>query len=425
MKNLLYGFIVTTALGANAIATNVLAAENPEDSVSPDAGVASDDIKALVKAVREQSARLARQEKKLDEQSRELEKQRHELAQERAQFERLRSQLAGKPAASTKTVAEARKPVNVPIPDEVGIDRKESKEKMPEIPAVIEQGGVLTAAGKMVVTPALEYVHSSATSVEITGLSVVPALNIGLFDVSKVNRDILTPSLDFRYGLTNRLELEGKVPYVYRKDSTLGRPVGAPGANDTLTSVSGHDIGDVEFAAHYQVNNARDGWPYLVANLRFKTATGTSPFEVPVVNGLEQKLPTGSGFYAIQPSLTGIYPTDPLVYYANLGYLHNFSRKFGNYGDIDPGDGISGSLGMSLALNDKSSLSLGYSHTTVFKTMQNGRTIPNSTMLQVGTIDLGFSYNLTDTTNLNFTVSAGVTSDAPDVRLIFRVPMTF
>ena len=43
----------------------------------------------------------------------------------------------------------------------------------------------------------------------------------------------------------------------------------------------------------------------------------------------------------------------------------------------------------------------------------------------VGTLDVGYSYNWNDKTNLNFTVSAGVTEDAPDVRLIFRTPLTF
>jgi hypothetical protein len=215
------------------------------------------------------------------------------------------------------------------------------------------------------------------------------------------------------------------VPYAYRKDSTLGRPLGAPATADSLTDVMGNDIGDVEFGAHYQLNKGQGGWPYLVGNLRFKTATGTAPFEVPVTNGLETELPTGSGFYAIQPSLTAIFPSDPVVYYSNFGYLHNFPRSFPGYGKIEPGDGFSGSLGMSLSLNDKSSFSVGYSHTMVLKSMANNASIVNSNVLQVGTLDLGYSYNLTDSTNLNFTVSAGLTADSPDLRLIMRVPMTF
>jgi hypothetical protein len=260
--------------------------------------------------------------------------------------------------------------------------------------------------------------------VAISGFSIIPAINIGLFDISKVNRDIVTPSIGLRYGVTPRFEIEGKVPYVYRKDSTLQRPAGVL-TTDTLRSVDGYGIGDVEVAGHYQINKGQHGWPFLVGNLRLKSATGTSPFEVPIVGGLEQELPTGSGFYSVQPSITAIFPSDPLVYYGNVGYLHSFSRSFPGYGSIQPGDGFSGSLGMSLSLNEKSSVSMGYSHTMVLKTMANNAPIANSDILQVGSLDLGFSYALSDRTNLNFTVSAGLTEDAPDVRLIFRTPMTF
>lgn len=396
--------------------------------------VSGADADALMKALREQSARLEEQEKKLVEHEKELDAQRRSLAQERIQFEKLQTQvisLTGKPlpmpakSTAAKAAPTAETKQAAATPQEVGTERKEAKEKPPEVAAIIDEGGVLTGAGKLVVTPALEYTHSSNTAVEISGFSVVPALNIGLFDISQVNRDMITPSLGLRYGITNRLEVEAKVPYVLRKDSTLSRPVGVGGATNTLNGVSGNDIGDVEAAAHYQINKGQGGWPFFIGNLRLKSATGTSPFEVPIVNGVQQELPTGSGFYGVQPSVTAIYPTDPLVYYSNLGYLHSFSRSFPVYGDIQPGDAFSASLGMSISLNDKSSFSVGYSHTTALRTQQNGQPIANSQLLQVGALDFGYSYSLSDQTNLNFTASAGVTADAPDIRLIFRVPMTF
>jgi hypothetical protein len=80
---------------------------------------------------------------------------------------------------------------------------------------------------------------------------------------------------------------------------------------------------------------------------------------------------------------------------------------------------------MSMSLNDKASFSVGYSHNTVFEPKVNGASVPGVTMLQAGSIDLGYSYNLTDRTNLNFAISAGITEDAPDARLIFRVPISY
>ena len=100
-------------------------------------------------------------------------------------------------------------------------------------------------------------------------------------------------------------------------------------------------------------------------------------------------------------------------------------RDFGGtVGEVDPGDSISGSFGMSMSLNDRASFSLGYSHSTVFETEQNGRSINNG-LLQVGTFDLGYAYQLSSRYSLNFNVSAGLTEDAPDARVGFRVPIKF
>lgn len=401
-------------------------------------------VDALLKAVNEQGERLATDEKKMEDSKKALDEQQRNLLQERAKFNDLKakvSKLTGreiaepapsKAATAEKTAAEPSPAVppssgqQAGVPQEVGTEKKQDAGKPPDITALTDQGGILLRKGQIVLTPAIEYTRSSATAVEIQGFSIIPALNVGLFDISKVNRDEYTASMDALYGLTNKAEIELKVPYVYRNDSTLTRPIGGASSSDTLFNASGRDIGDVEVSGHYQLNTGQNGWPFMIGNLRFKTATGTNPYEVPVNSaGVETKLPTGSGFYALQPSVTFIYPSDPVVFYSNVGYLHNFTRSFPTVGKINPGDNYNASFGMSFALNDKASYSLGYSHTMVAKPTQNGATPANATVLQVGTLDLGYSYSINDHTNLNFLVSAGVTSDAPDIHLTFRVPLTY
>lgn len=399
---------------------------------------AAANIDALMKALEEQSARLTAQEQALEESRKNLDMQQKALLQERVRFNQLKAEIT---ATTGRTLAEP-KPIpiqtqtaqaNAPdaqttaaAPQEVGVERKHDPEKPPEIAAIIDQGGVLTPKGRVVYTPSIEYARSSATRVAIQGFSTVPAINIGLFEITKTDRDTFTAASNLRYGVTNRFEIETKVPYVYRSDATRTRPIGTNDA-ETLSTVEGYDIGDVEFGAHYQINNGQGGWPFFIGNLRFKTATGTNPYEVPINSaGVESELPTGSGFYALQPSVTAIYPSDPVVFYSNVGYLYNFSRDFGGtIGEIDPGDSVNASFGMSLSLNERASISFGYSHNTAFKPKQNGFTVPNSTIIQAGSLDLGYSYMLTDQTNLNLGISAGITEDAPDARITFRVPMSF
>lgn len=311
----------------------------------------------------------------------------------------------------------------------VGTERKpKEKDHPPQVAAIADEGGVLLSKGTLVIEPSVEYTRSSAIRVAIEGFTIIPALNIGSFTIDQVDRDTITSAVTARYGITNRIEVEARVPYVYRDDSTLSRPVGTGTGTDILQDASGDDIGDIELAAHYQINRGLNGWPFLVGNLRFKTRTGTDPFEVDVdpVTGLQTELPTGSGFYALQPSITAIIPSDPAVIYANVGYLYNIKRDVGGtIGDIDPGDSIDLSFGMGFSMNERTSFSVGYSHDVVFETEQNGVKLANSDTLQVGSLNLGYAYRATDNVNVNLNVDAGLTDDAPDASIMLRVPIAF
>lgn len=397
-----------------------------------------DNIQAekLVKALEKQSKALEAEQKALKAQEKKLEN-------EQAEFEALKSKvekLTGKKVKVAKSATTgggagtssagatgASSAANGEAPDEVGTDRKpEQPEKPPEVAKYIEEGGVLLHKGQLMLTPGLEYDRSSAVNVAVEGFSIIPALNIGDFEVSKVDQDVLIATMDARLGVTNRFEVEAKVPYVYGSQDTLGRPVGIGSSTDTLTSITGKGLGDIEVGAHYQVNKGQNDWPFFIANLRYKSTTGTGPFEIPVDSfGQPTKIPTGSGFNAVQPSMTVIYPSDPVVFYSNLGYTHNFERSFPIYGTIDPGDSINGSFGMSVSLNDNTSMSLGYSHSMVFDSTQNGKALPGSTYLQVGSVDVGWTYTFNDRVSLNMNASIGVTDDAPSDRVIFRVPVAF
>ncbi len=396
-----------------------------------DATISKKEMNALMQLVKEQKKQLEIQQKQLELHQKKLEAQ-------QAQYDSLQQRLSATPAPSSASTSlevkrdsgastSPRASVASAQPAEVGIEQKrEAEEKPPEIAANLDEGGVLLKKGDLVLTPAIEYARSSATLVSIEGFSIIPAINIGTFEVSNVARDVLTSSIGARLGVTNSFEIEGKIPYVYRKDSTTGRPVGGGSVASSTTNLTRDGLGDIEVGAHYQINKGKNGWPFFIGNMRVKSITGEGPFEIPTdTNGLLTDLPTGTGFYAFQPSVTAIFPSDPVVYYANVGYMYNMERDFGGtVGEVDPGDSISGSFGMSMSLNDRASFSLGYSHSTVFETEQNGRSINNG-LLQVGTFDVGYAYQLSSRYSLNFNVSAGLTEDAPDARVGVRVPIKF
>ena len=392
-------------------------------------------LNTLLKSLHDETVRLNEQQSMLDEQYKELNIQKSRIDRLRA---RVSDYLVANDAVGEHELSEFRA-MGAPKDGEaasasdngenVGLKRKpKKKEKPPEIQALVDEGGVLLRKGTLVIEPSVQYSRSAAVRVAIEGFTIIPALNVGSFDITEVDRDTVTTALTARYGMTNRFEIEGRVPYVFREDSTLSRPIGAGAGTDLLTEIDGDDLGDVEFAAHYQLNKGKHGLPFFIGNLRFKTRTGTHPFEVATnaTTGLQEELPTGSGFYSIEPSITAIQPSDPVVFYATLGYLYNFERDFGgNIGEIDPGDSIGTSFGMGFSANERASFSVGYSHDTVFKTTQNDITIPNSDVLQVGSLNFGYAYRVNDRTNINLNVGAGLTDDAPDVNISLRVPVQF
>lgn len=317
----------------------------------------------------------------------------------------------------------------------------------PEVAPLFEQPGVLTQRGKYVLEPSLQFGYASSNRVALVGYTVIPALLIGLIDVREVKRNTLTGALSARMGVTNRLEVEARIPYVYRSDATVSRELFTGTAVEHVFDTSGRALGDIELAARYQLNDGGSDRAYYVAGLRFKTRTGRDPFEVVTDcvtrcvgqnasgTGLPLSLPTGSGFYSLQPTLTWLFPSDPAVFFGTLSYLHNFRRSnvdrtvlggaMEPLGTLAPGGVFGFNFGMGLALNDKASVSLGYDHSSVGRIQQNGITVPGSVRTQLGTLLVAYSYRLSETRSLNVSVGVGVTRDTPDVSLTVRIPTTF
>jgi hypothetical protein len=326
-------------------------------------------------------------------------------------------------------------------------NRNQKDQRPPEVAPLFEAPGVLTPRGKYILEPGLQFGYSSSNRVALVGYTVIPALLIGLVDVREVKRNTFTGSLTGRTGLNNRMEVELKLPYVYRSDATVSREIFTGTAVERVFNTSGKDLGDIELAGRYQLNDGGPDKAYYIAGLRYKSVTGKDPFEVVTDcqtrcigdnvtgTGLPLSLPTGSGFHSLQGSLTWLFPSDPAVFFGNLSYLHNFKRSNVErlvrnnirepLGELAPGAIIGFNFGMGLALNDKASLSLGYDHNTVGRMKQNGKNVPGSVRTQLGTLLLGYSYRYNDKRSLSVAVGAGVTRDTPDVSLTVRMPFTF
>jgi hypothetical protein len=416
---------------------------------------AGPDLDQLFHSLEAQKAALTTQEQQLKQQMQELGQQKAALRQQQEQLDALRTQFeqalktaapadaavrrvppstleqlrgTGQPSAD---VAQAQQQPGAGAPQQP-VGQAPPPQERPQVDVLADRGGVLTPKGAIVYEPALDFSHTTDSRAIISGFTVLPSILVGNLDITRVNHDVLQAVNTFRVGLTNRAELELRVPYVYGRQETTARPLNTGSSSDTTSTATGLGIGDVEAALHYQVNNGGPDIPYFIGNLRFKSRTGTDPFEVGVnANGLENKDPTGSGFYNIEPSLTAIYPSDPAVFFANVGYLVQLGRTINSPlvsaagpAQVDPGDAIRFSFGLGFGINEASSFSLGYDYTAFFQTKINHQS-QQGTDLQIGSVLIGYSYRFSDRFSANVTTFIGVTSDAPNTRIILRFPIQF
>jgi hypothetical protein len=407
-------------------------------------------------------------QRQLEAQGRQIESLRNQLAEQEARFREMQQRLTQSPEPARQ---EARKPaVRAPgasAPDGTGTAASAavaaespdvgerpvqvgvapaSQEVAPPMAQIFDEPSILTPPGRFVFEPSFQYGYSSNDRVALVGYTVIPAILIGLIDVREVKRNTLVPALTGRWGVGSKTELELKVPYVIRSDSTVSREIFTGASVDNVFDTKGNGIGDVEVALRHQLFSAKDNWPYLVGGLRFKSRTGKDPFEVVTdcVNrclgnttgtGLPLDAPTGSGFYSLQPSLTWLLPSDPAVFFGGLSYTYNFERDdvsrlvLNNQqemlGSIKPGDVWGLNFGMGLSINERSSFSMGVELYSIGPTEQNGQTVRGSVRTQLASLLLGYSFRLTDKTNINVSVGAGLTRDTPDLTLTVRVPMSF
>lgn len=336
-------------------------------------------------------------------------------------------------AAAGSAAAQPPEQVGKPPPPS---DSKPPLEAVPAVPA--EVGGVLTPQGRLILEPSFQYTHTSSSRLTFRGVEIITPVLIGLFTAEDVDQNIFTAALTARLGITNRFELELKLPVAYRSSRrTLTVPVTQNNAgSDRFTldqKTSGAGLGDIQLALHYQLNQGGGG-AYFVGNLRLKTVTGEGPFDVERnAAGVADDLPTGSGFYSVEPSLTILFPAAPAVYFANIGYVFNIeddvNARIGEteIGKVDPGDTVRLSFGMAYAINPKTSFTLGYKHeytletTTEFRT-PTGPLAVKSRTLNVGALLLGWSYQIDNDLAINLNLELGVTDDAADTTLTLRMP---
>ncbi|MGQ4877922.1 transporter [Billgrantia sp. LNSP4103-1] len=296
---------------------------------------------------------------------------------------------------------------------------------------------------RLTIEPGVTYTYSDRNQLALSGFLVLDAIFLGNISVDSVKDHTTTFDLDFRYGLTDRMELELSLPYVYR--SSTYETVGKGGAGDESidADVSDSGIGDVRASLYYRLLPETEQRPDVVWNFGVRAPTGKHPYGIDTrtvedsegnLADVPLELPTGNGVWGVSTGFSVLKTLDPAIVFANMSYMHNFEESFDDIssdpgqspGKIDIGDSIRFGFGTAFALNPRFSLSLSYSHqhafeSTVSEEGQGKRSLVGSSATS-GSVNLGATYAMSERTSLVSNVGIGLTDDAPDITITFSLP---
>jgi hypothetical protein len=289
---------------------------------------------------------------------------------------------------------------------------------------VAEKGGILIGKGRLVFEPGFQYTHISTQRLDITGFTVLPALVIGIIHIEEIKRDILVPSVTFKYGITDWAQLDIKVPYLVRFD----RYAFGTAPDRISRDVNESGIGDVEGAILLHLIREKGARPDVIASVKVKSRTGKAPYglETETVRGytIPKELPLGSGHWAVEPGFTFMKTAEPAVLFANISYFYHIKRDVGHgIGTVDPSDSINYGLGVAYALSEKVALSTTFEQKFFNKTKING-VKQAGTDITTASLLFGASYAYDPKRSLSLTIGIGLTPDSPDVQVNLRMPIS-
>lgn len=325
------------------------------------------------------------------------------------------------------------------LAQDTGPEPELESDKASDIASITSDRGIVTQPGRFTIEPSFSHAHSNSTLVAIEGYTVIPALLVGLINISEVQRDVFVGALSLKYGFTSRFEGAIRIPWLSINEDLREREAFQGTPVDTLRESSGEGLGDIELSVRYQLNDGLDDWPYLISALRVRGPTGEGPYEVertvvrdnqgnPIGIELSER-PTGSGFWAFEPGLSLIYPSAPAVLFANLSYVWTLKEEkgFDNGGTVDPGDIVRVGFGMGFAVNERTSFSLGYEHSVIRKTTFERSISLTDTQfdrVQVGSLSFGLAQRLGASSSLNLSVALGITENAPSSEVTIKLPFS-
>lgn len=375
------------------------------------------------------------------------------------QVQALQARLAGKaapgtalPALATPTAAPDSDSTNGNEASQAGsvADAERARERAPTRSmqdALLQEHAVFDR--KLTLENGLNYSHYDRKQLTLNGFLALDAIFLGNIAIENVKSDSLTYNFAARYGVSPRLTLNLDVPYLARQTAYLKGGAGGSAAAVAEEQTRGNGIGDVSLSANYKLFAETASRPDTVLTLAVTAPTGRAPYGIDwkvlergddkfIRFAVPQKQPTGNGLWQDNIGVSAVKTMDPAIVFANLGYIHSFPRRFGDIdtdpqtrspGEVKLGNSYYFGAGVAFAFNERTSLSLSFSDRLSAKASLRNGNLPWAKVIgsdaNAATFNLGVTHALSTHTTLVALLGVGLSPDAPDYSLTFKIPYMF
>jgi hypothetical protein len=376
------------------------------------------------------------------------------------QVQALQARLAGKTAPSSLPApAGAPPPTQVaqatPPPDEGNragsvAEAEAAREEAPtrSLKDALQQEHALFDR-KFTLENSISYARYDRNQITLNGFLALDAIFLGNIAIEDVKSDSLTYNLAARYGVSPRLTLNLDVPYLGRK--TVYQKGGAGGSAAAIAEqeTTGSGLGDIGLSANFKLFEEAGARPDTVLTLGVTAPTGQSPYGIDwkvlergddqyIRFAVPEKQPTGNGVWQANLGLSAVKTMDPAIVFANVGYIYSRPRDFDdintdpetqNPGSVKLGNTYYFGAGVAFAFNERTSLSLSFSDRLSAKASLRYKGSPWSKVIgsdaNAATFNMGVTHALSQHTTLVSMLGIGLTPDAPDFSLSFKIPYMF
>ena len=360
------------------------------------------------------------------------------------QVQALQARLAGKvpaatgtasaPAAAAAVAAQPASPPadSAPPPSQAGYAstaaeaEKAKSESMTRSVADVKQATRTLFDQRLVIENGLTYNRYDRKQLTLNGFLALDAIFLGNIAIENVESDTMNYNFAARWGVTPKLTLNLDAPYLWRK--TVYQKGGAGGAAGAIAQ------------------EETTGRPELVLNAGVTLPTGQEPYGIPwrvlerddddfIRFAVPEEQPTGNGAYQASIGVSAVKTSDPAILYGNFGYTYSFESNFDdidnnpdtvNPGDVKLGESFYFGAGVAFAFNERTSFSMSLSNRLSARTRTRYEGQPWSKVIgsdaNSALFNLGVTYALSEQATIVGLLGIGLTPDAPDFSLGFRVP---